>query len=121
MFPIVWVNPVLLLNHQELGHDINGGNRVQFLPDMWSRPFDDEWHRRRSPFWELDQVDIPVFSIGVWGKRALHLRGNFAGFERVQGPKQLLVVHPDTWAGAQQLPREGIASLVRPPPKGRRQ
>jgi hypothetical protein len=103
MFPIVWVNPVLLLNHQELGHDINGGNRVQFLPDMWSRPFDDEWHRRRSPFWELDQVDIPVFSIGVWGKRALHLRGNFAGFERVQGPKQLLVVHPDTWAGAQQL------------------
>ncbi len=50
-------------------------------------------HRRR----ELPHVEIPVFSIGVWGKAALHLRGNFYGFERVSGPKKLLVAHrPDS-------------------------
>ncbi|HLH70591.1 MAG TPA: CocE/NonD family hydrolase [Candidatus Dormibacteraeota bacterium] len=103
MFPIVWVNPVLILNHRELGHDIWGGERYRFLINMWSHRLDDDWHRSRSPFWELDQVDIPVLSIGVWGKRALHLRGNFLGFERVRGPKQLLVAHPETWAGAQRL------------------
>lgn len=103
MFPIVWVSPVLLLNHQALGHDIYGGDRYRFLLDMWSHPLDDEWHRRRSPYWELEAVDIPVLSIGIWGKRALHLRGNIEGFKRVGGPKQLLVAHPDTWAGAQML------------------
>jgi hypothetical protein len=35
--------------------------------DMYAYPFDDEWQRRRSPFWELDRVDIPVLSIGAWG------------------------------------------------------
>jgi uncharacterized protein len=63
---------------------------------------DDAWQRERSPFWELDQVDIPVFSIGVWGKAALHLRGNFYGYERVRGPKKLLVTHPASFAEAQR-------------------
>jgi predicted acyl esterase len=102
-FPAVWIIAVLMLQHQATGHDIYGGNRYKFLTDMYAHPFDDEWHRTRSPFWELDKVDIPVFSIGVWGKGALHLRGNVLGFQRVKGPKHLLITHPDTWAGAQRL------------------
>ena len=65
--------------------------------------FDDEWQRRRSPFWELDKVDIPVLSIGAWGKAALHLRGNFMGYERVSGPKQLLVTGAASFAETQRL------------------
>ncbi|HLH78274.1 MAG TPA: CocE/NonD family hydrolase [Candidatus Binataceae bacterium] len=98
-----WVLASVMLAHQATGHDIYGANRHRFIADIYAHPFDDEWQRRRSPFWELDQVDIPVFSIGVWGKRALHLRGNVMGFERVRGPKQLLITHPNSWAGAQQL------------------
>jgi putative CocE/NonD family hydrolase len=36
-----------------------------------------------------------------WGKAALHLRGNFYGYERVRGPKKLLVAHPGSFAAAQ--------------------
>jgi putative CocE/NonD family hydrolase len=103
LFPLVWVVGVVTLQHQAEGHDIYGGNRARFLIDIYAHKFDDEWHRKRSPFWELDRIDIPVFSIGVWGKRELHLRGNVLGYERVRGPKQLLITHPDTWPGAQRL------------------
>ena len=98
-----WITGSVMLQHQAEGHDIFGGDRYKAIPEIFAHPFDDEWHRRRAPFWELDQVDIPVFSIGVWGKATLHLRGNVEGFNRVRGPKQLLITHPDSWAGAQRL------------------
>jgi uncharacterized protein len=98
-----WLTGVILLQHQAEGHSIFGGNRHLALPEMLNHPWDDEWQRRRSPFWELDKVDIPVFSIGVWGKADLHLRGNILGYERVRGPKQLLITHPQTWPAAQAL------------------
>lgn len=43
----------------------------------------------------------PRVSIGVWGKAALHLRGNVEGFARVSGPKQLFIAHPGNFARAQ--------------------
>lgn len=52
---------------------------------------DDEHWRSRSAYWRLDEIDIPVFSIGNWGKNARHLRGNIVGFERVKGPRKLFV------------------------------
>ncbi len=98
-----WLISSVMLQHAAEGHGIRGGERHLAIPDILDHPFDDEWQRRRSPFWELDQVDIPVFSIGVWGKATLHLRGNVLGYERVKGPKQLLISHPPTWNGAQAL------------------
>jgi predicted acyl esterase len=98
-----WMMGAVMLQHQAEGLGITGGNRHLALPDMLSHPFDDEWQRRRSPYWELDKVDIPVFSIGVWGKATLHLRGNVMGYDRVRGPKQLLITHPQTWQAAQAL------------------
>ena len=79
----------------------NGRDRVIY--DIYAHRFDDGWQRDRSPFWELDQVDIPVLSIGAWGKASLHLRGNFMGYERARGPKQLLVVGAQTYAETQLL------------------
>jgi uncharacterized protein len=70
---------------------------------MYAHPLDDEWQWRRSPFWELDQVEIPVLSIGAWGKASLHLRGNFEGFRLVKGPKQLLITGAQTFAETQLL------------------
>lgn len=96
-----WLFGSVLLQHQAQGIDFTTGHKDRFVYDVLSHRFDDEWQRRRSPFWELPEVDIPVFSIGVWGKAALHLRGNFEGFARVSGPKQLLVAHPASFGGAQ--------------------
>jgi uncharacterized protein len=98
-----WLFGSVLLQHQAQGHDIRGGGRGEVIYDMYSHPFDDAWQRTRSPFWELDEIDIPVFSIGAWGKRPLHLRGNFMGFERVSGPKQLLITGANSFPATQAL------------------
>lgn len=100
-FLLNWLYHAVLMQHRASGIDFSVGAKDRFLYDALSHPFDDEWQRRRSPFWELEQVDIPVLSVGVWGKAGLHLRGNFTGFERVRGPKRLLVAHPAGFGQAQ--------------------
>lgn len=98
-----WLFGSILLQHYAQGIDFHVGRKDQAVYDIYSHPLDDEWQKGRSPFWELPSVDIPVFSIGAWGKSGLHLRGNFEGFERVSGPKQLLVVSAPTFAETQLL------------------
>ncbi|HEX7784411.1 MAG TPA: CocE/NonD family hydrolase [Sphingobium sp.] len=98
-----WLQGSVLLQHQGVGHPIAEKGRDQVMSDMYEHPFDDEWQRSRSPFWELDQVDIPVLSIGAWGKGSLHMRGNFMGYERVKGPKKLLIANAKTFGQAQML------------------
>lgn len=96
-----WLFGSVLLQHQAEGHPIDEKGRDRVIYDIYAHPLDDEWHRRRSPFWELDKIDIPVLSIGAWGKASLHLRGNFMGYERVSGPKQLLITGANSFAAAQ--------------------
>lgn len=52
--------------------------------------YDDFW-RERSPMESLDRIRVPLFSIGVWGKRELHLAGNIMGYQRAQGAKKLYI------------------------------
>ncbi len=92
-FPPVWITTVML-RHQAEGHDIRDGDWYRWLNEIYARPLDDEWHRDRSPFWELDAIEIPILSIGCWGKGALHLPGNISGFQGARGPKQLLIEYP---------------------------
>ena len=98
-----WLFGSVLLQHMGTGLSITEHGRARAIYDMYDHPFDDAWQRRRSPFWELDQVDIPVLSIGAWGKASLHLRANFEGFRRVKGPKQLLIVGTKSFAETQML------------------
>ena len=91
------------LNHQDNGLDIFGGDRYRFPVNTYSHQFDDEWHRRRSSYWELDRVTVPVLSVGLWGKANLHLRGNITGWEQVRGPKKLLLHECDSYPAAQAL------------------
>ena len=98
-----WLYGSVLLEHMAEGLSITHHGRGQILSQMYEHPFDDAWQRRRSPFWELDQVDIPVLSIGAWGKASLHLRGNFEGYRLAKGPKQLLITGAQTFAEAQLL------------------
>lgn len=52
--------------------------------------YDDFW-RERDIAEALTKVDVPVYSIGVWAKRDLHLNGNILGYQKVRGPKKLRV------------------------------
>ena len=54
-----------------------------------AHPLNDEFWRERSAWDKLDQIDIPLFSSGVWSKMFLHTRGNIDGFARARGPKKL--------------------------------
>lgn len=98
-----WLFGSVLLQHQANGLSMTDNGRDRVIYDMYAHPFDDEWQRTRSPFWELDKVNIPVFSIGSWGKAALHLRGNFEGYRLVKGPKKLLIVGAQSFAETQKL------------------
>lgn len=98
-----WMLASVMYQHFAEGHDAFGGGRHKVIPSLINHPLDDDWWHERSPYWGLDKVDIPTFSIGVWGKGPLHLRGNFNGYEKVTGPKKLLVAEPDSFAGAQRL------------------
>ena len=65
--------------------------KTDLVQAMLAHPTDDEFWRIRSPYWRLSGSTIPTFSIGSWGKNALHLRGNLMGYELTSGPKKLLV------------------------------
>ena len=54
--------------------------------------YDDFWKERSVDF---RKIRCPVYSIGVWHKVGMHLRGNIRGYEEIEVPKKLLVVHGD--------------------------
>jgi putative CocE/NonD family hydrolase len=75
---------------------IAGGQSGKAMPhdlagEMAMRRTRDEWWAERSAFERLSEIKVPVLSIGHWGKIGLHLRGNIIAYEKVQGPKKLVV------------------------------
>lgn len=66
-------------------------NRTDLGADVRAHPFDDSYHRLRSPNW--DQVTVPLLSAGNWGGQGLHLRGNVEGFLNAKSPHKWLELH----------------------------
>jgi hypothetical protein len=52
--------------------------------------YDQFWKKRSADF---EKIKVPVYSIGMWHKIGLHLRGNLRGFEKLKVPKKLLVCY----------------------------
>ncbi len=57
--------------------------------EVMRHPLHDAWWDERYIDDLLREVDIPVYSVGVWIKRDLHLDGNVRGYHLVKGPKKL--------------------------------
>lgn len=51
----------------------------------------DAFWRERSAYEHLDKIKVPVFSIGIWAKMNLHLRGNIRGYQMLQSPRKLMI------------------------------
>lgn len=67
-------------------------------------PLRDDFWRQRSAQEVLDQINVPLFSSGVWGKMQLHTRGNIDGFQQARGPKKLrMSAAPNAWAAAAEF------------------
>ena len=80
----------------------NNIQRPAALPAVNTMPYDlagemirrqtyDDWWKERAALERLSEIKCPVLTIGVWGKMALHLRGNINGYEFVTAPKKLVV------------------------------
>jgi len=55
--------------------------------------YDDFW-RERAAAERLHEIEVPLYSIGIWGKVDLHTRGNIDGYRRARGPKKLRMNGP---------------------------
>jgi predicted acyl esterase len=77
--------------------------QVDIVAKILEHPLFDEFWEDRSFFDKLGGVDIPVYSIGIWAKRDIHLDGNIRGYQLVNGPKKLKLI--DAGSGAATLAR----------------
>jgi predicted acyl esterase len=66
-------------------------NRCDFGNDIRAHPFDDDYHRARSPDWS--KITVPFLSAANWGGQGLHPRGNFEGFMRAASKRKWLEAH----------------------------
>ncbi len=67
-------------------------------------PLRDDFWLERSAIDRLDQIEVPLFSSGVWSKMQLHTRGNINAFEKAKGPKKLRMSGaPNAWGAAAEF------------------
>jgi uncharacterized protein len=66
-------------------------------------PLYDAFWEERAAAPKLEQIRVPVYSIGNWQMVGLHIRGNLLGFERAQGPKKLAIYFQSGLPGPQAL------------------
>jgi predicted acyl esterase len=88
------VNPstgVPACGDETLTDDDLAANRADFGAEIRDHPFDDRYHRDRSPDWS--RVTVPLLSSGNWGGQGLHLRGNVEGYVRSAAPRKWLEMH----------------------------
>ncbi|HTJ24945.1 MAG TPA: CocE/NonD family hydrolase [Candidatus Limnocylindria bacterium] len=76
---------------EELSDDELARNRADLRSVLLEHPFDDAFHRERSPDWS--KVVVPFLSAANWGGQGLHPRGNFEGFVRAASREKYLEVH----------------------------
>lgn len=81
---------------RELAHDM--------AYEVSQHPLNDAWWKERSPVQRAGEIDLPVFSIGVWAKQDLHLDGNILA-SRLLGDKCKLLISgaPTPFAAASEF------------------
>jgi len=97
------------------------GGKNTFVYASLSRPFDSERHRHRSLFWGLDNVAVPVFSIGVSKETQAFQRNQYRielalGARGCRGQQRTLGVGCDANISSAQA----RAGAVRPAPSDHR-
>jgi len=93
-FGSYWWNQNRLINR----HPANGEHPREQTCDLnlliQQHPTYDEFWRERCAAERLHEIEVPLYSVGVWGKVDLHTRGNINGFRRAKGPKKLKMIGP---------------------------
>ncbi len=69
----------------------------RFIEQLEQHELDGPFYRERSAHW--DQVKVPFLSVGNWGNREIHVRGNTEGFMRAASQDKRLRMHTGTHIG----------------------
>ncbi len=93
-FGSYWWNQNRIINQ----HPANGQHPREQICDLnlllQRHPTYDDFWRERCAAERLHEIEVPLYSVGVWGKVDLHTRGNIDGFRRAKGPKKLKMIGP---------------------------
>lgn len=68
-----------------------------FFDRLQELELDGPFYRERSAHW--DRVNVPFLSVGNWGNREIHVRGNTEGFMRAASTDKKLRMHTGTHIG----------------------
>ena len=87
-----WYQHVRVNNLHRAANDPGGKDMpLDIAGEISRRQTYDDWWRERCAWERLDEIRVPVLTIGHWGKMGLHLRGNILGYEDVKAPTKLVV------------------------------
>lgn len=64
---------------------------IEPIPVFEAHPFDDAFHRSRTP--DPEAIEVPLLSVGNWGGAGLHLRGNIEAFTAARSEHKWLRLH----------------------------
>ncbi len=91
-FLAYWINSSVRVPNL---YPANGEHPRQVAADLFlevqKHPLYDEFWSERAAVEQLEKIQVPVFSIGVWAKLDLHLGGNIRGYQFARGPKKLAI------------------------------
>ena len=98
-----WNNSVRIANKFPANGSEPRDVEVDIPALLMQHPLHDEFWQERDFQDALKDITIPVYSIGTWAKRELHLSGNLKGYQLVSGPKKLKLLDLVSGAAALKL------------------
>ncbi len=93
-FGSYWWNQNRIINRHPANREFPREQPYDLNLHLQQHPTYDEFWRERTAAEHLHQIEVPLYSVGVWGKVDLHTRGNIDGFRSARGPKKLKMIGP---------------------------
>jgi uncharacterized protein len=93
-FGSYWWNQNRIINRHPANDEFPREQPYDLNLHLQQHPTYDEFWRERSAAEHLHRIEVPLYSVGVWGKVDLHTRGNIDGFRGARGPKKLKMIGP---------------------------
>jgi predicted acyl esterase len=91
-FLAYWINASVRVPNL---YPANGDHPRHVAADLFlevgKHPLYDDFWKERAAFEQLEKIQVPIFSIGVWAKLELHLAGNIRGYQLARGPTKLAI------------------------------
>jgi len=93
-FGSYWWNQNRIINRHPANGEFPREQTCDLNLLLQQHPTYDEFWRERCAAEHLSRIEVPLYSVGVWGKVDLHTRGNIDGFRRATGSKKLKMIGP---------------------------